>query len=491
MYNRIIVLALLLAIVGVAVVTADEEPVLVAPPSPEQYAELERNWQQLDDTDAEECVGATDNLLRNPSFEGQYDSYTPPVVIPDCPWGICMSAQVAPDWTPYWRSHDENDPSHIYRMPEWKAATTDFTDPPRVRSGEQAQQWFTFYGTHEAGIYQQVEDITPGNTYCLSIWGHAWSSNGGAYTDLNSHGYLNQQIGIDPTGGTDYNSPNIVWTSPRTQYDHYGLFKLEVAAQSDKLTVFFHSEPLWAWKHNDVYYDDAILVSIEPPAPTTLVPSQSEFSFSAETEFPISQTLDPITLDFTPAYNGLAWTAQMIPDGDFAPTLSNTSGATGEGTTVSFDSTGLPAGTYKAQVEFRSNMENAVNNPTYVDINLTVTQSPARFEMGSLVSSIVDDDAPQTVTANVLVNIKNGASATWTAEAEAAAWLQLLTSSGSNGDLMQLSLDGSGLSIGTYSATVTLTGHGATYSDDSQTLTVQLVVSEEVYQYYAPILHNR
>ena len=113
MYNRIIVLALLLAIVGVAVVTADEEPVLVAPPSPEQYVELERNWQQLDDSDVEECVGATDNLLRNPSFEGQYDSYTPPVVIPDCPWGICMSAQVAPEWTPYWRSHDENDPSHI------------------------------------------------------------------------------------------------------------------------------------------------------------------------------------------------------------------------------------------------------------------------------------------------------------------------------------------------------------------------------------------
>ncbi|MGB1253139.1 MAG: hypothetical protein ACPG8W_21180 [Candidatus Promineifilaceae bacterium] len=490
MYNRIIVLAFLLALTCVAVVTANEEPVSVDPPSPAQYEALERNWRQLDDSDVEECAGATDNLLHNPSFEGAYDSYTPPVLIPDCPWGICMSAQMAPEWTPYWRSHDENDESHIYRMPEWKAASTAFTNPVRVRSGERAQQWFTFYGTHQAGIYQQVEGITPGNSYCLSIWGHAWSSNGGSYTDPNSHGFLNQQIGIDPTGGTDYTSSNVIWTAPRTQYDYYGLFKLVVPAEADKLTVFFHSEPLWAWKHNDVYFDDAILVSVEAPAPTALAVSHSSFSFSAETEFPTQITTDLITIDFTPAYSGLEWTASIIPDGNFAPTLSTISGKTGESTAITLNSAGLAAGNYTARVMFQSNANNTVNDPNYVDINLTVTHSPARFAMGSTnMGGITEHGVPQTLIAQLPVPIKNWENATWTAtDLHSPSWMTLLTPSGNNGEPLKVSLNSSNLPIGTYTATVLLTGHNAVYNDSTQEITVTLIVVEKVKKSYLPLI---
>lgn len=487
-HNRMIVLALLLALVGVAVATASEDPVLVPPPTATEYAELERNWQQLDDTNVEECVGATDNLLINPSFEGEYDSYTPPVLIPDCPWGICMSAQMADGWTPYWKSHDNDGPSHLYRMPEWKAATTHFTNPPRVRSGERAQQWFTFYSTHQAGIYQQIEGAIPGNNYCLSVWGHAWSSNGGSYTDPSNHGFLNQQIGIDPTGGTDYTSSNIIWTSPRTQYDEYGLFKLTVPAESDKLTVFFHSEPLWAWQHNDAYYDDAILVSLEAPEPATMVVSPESLWFSAETEFPLNRTSDPINIRFTPAYD-LSWTASILPDGAFAPTLTRTSGKSSDTTSVQLDTTELVPGSYKAQIEFRSSAEDTINSPSYVDINLTVTQSPARFDIGSAtMGSIVDDDVPQTVTLNLPIRIKNADAATWTATSDGTWWMQLQTPSGNNGSLLQVDVASHGLPVGVHTATVTLTGHNADFRNQSQDVTISLVVAEEVSRVYVPVV---
>jgi hypothetical protein len=55
-------------------------------------------------------------------------------------------------------------------------------------------------GTFKAGIYTQVE-VTPGAGYRASI---AW----GAPNAPDTYG---RQLGIDPTGGTDPNSPAIIW----------------------------------------------------------------------------------------------------------------------------------------------------------------------------------------------------------------------------------------------------------------------------------------
>ena len=249
-----LVLLLALSVVATYFVAADEVPSVPPMPDPDsaEYAEASATILSLatvnnPDDEPQECTGSTPNLLNNPSFEGHYSDFVPNPPIPDCPWGVCFSAQMAPGWTPYWQSHnDAVDEGWEMLMPEYKAATADFTNPPRVRSGQFAQQLFTFYATHRAGIYQQVYNVTPGQTYCLSVWGHSWSSHDdGTFTDPANHGFLNQRIGIDPYGGNAWSSSNIVWTPPVTQYDEYGLFKLEVEAQSNTLTVFFNSQPLW------------------------------------------------------------------------------------------------------------------------------------------------------------------------------------------------------------------------------------------------------
>lgn len=206
------------------------------------------------------CPGT--NLLINPSFEGVFSAYNPPGGHPSCPWGPCMTAQVAAGWTPWWRIHNENDPEYIMRMPEFKPAEAYFTNPDRVRSGERAQQYFTFYSTHEAGLLQQATAVV-GERYCLSVWGHSWSAQDSddAWSGP-EQGELHQKVGIDPTGGTDWLSPHIVWSDPglgRIQSDLYGEFVTTAVAQNNIITIFLYSQPRWAVKHNDVYWDDARL----------------------------------------------------------------------------------------------------------------------------------------------------------------------------------------------------------------------------------------
>jgi hypothetical protein len=252
-----VVVALLWLGMGLAAAARPSASVVALAPAPEPTT-----------TEEEEalCVGV--NLLTNPSFEGPYSSYDPPPNFPDCPFGICTTAQMAAGWTPYWRSHNPADPEWIMRMPEYKPAELWHVNPDRVRHGSRAQQLFTFWGTHEAGFYQRVA-VQPGASYCFSIWGHSWSTMDDETYSGPETGQLVQKIGIDPTGGTNWQSSAIVWSGEREQYDVYGLFEVEAVAQASAVTVFVYSQPSWAVKHNDVYWDDARLT---PPMKRFYIP---------------------------------------------------------------------------------------------------------------------------------------------------------------------------------------------------------------------------
>ena len=91
-------------------------------------------------------------------------------------------------------------------------------------------------GTFKAGIWTQVR-VTPGSGYRASI---AW----GAPNDPANFG---RQLGIDPTGGTDPNSPNVIW-GPMHFGDgrllNYPLgegpnIDIKARAVGDTVTVFF------------------------------------------------------------------------------------------------------------------------------------------------------------------------------------------------------------------------------------------------------------
>jgi len=174
--------------------------------------------------------------------------------------------KVADGWIPWW---DED-----ARRPEFKAATLDI-DPRRVRSGNSAQQWFTLYDTHTAGIYQRVSGIPVGKTLVFEAWVQAFSSNADDFDQ--SNGRYRMRIGIDPYGGIDPESPDVVWSNDGSAiqpYDSYFYLQVETPARSDRVTVFVWGQAEWALKHNDAYVDDTRLYAVDGDGdpPSTPVP---------------------------------------------------------------------------------------------------------------------------------------------------------------------------------------------------------------------------
>ena len=306
------------------------------------------------------------NLLVNPSFEGQYSSYIPPGGHPDCPLGICQTVQMASGWTPWWVSHDGDDPNWIIRNPEYKPAAP---WENRIHEGDNAQQYFTFHSTHRAGFYQRVS-AQAGKQYRFTIWGQAWvSSNDNPDT---SDVPVIQRIGIDPKGGTDWESSNVVWSPAHQQHDEFGLFTVCAVARSSHITVFTFSEPEWPGKHNDVYWDDAQLITYNEPCQLGMqVNSPQTVGQLSEVDNPETKS-QPISI-ILPKEPGIVWEAKIEAGGTLTPTLSAPSGSSAEPLVVTIDSTGFPIGNYGTSLSVIST-PGVPGSPTTIPVKLTVVE---------------------------------------------------------------------------------------------------------------------
>jgi LysM repeat protein len=261
------------------------------------------------------------NLLQNPGFEGDY-----------FPWFGINEVQVAHGWTPWWRQRTEADPPAFFFKPEYKQANG-YIFPNRVHSGVAAQQWFTFHATHEAGMYQQVFGVTPGTRYRFTIWAQVWSSTEDNASVSVNPAYPNLQAGIDVTGGWNPWAGTVVWSGTAASYDSWGQLGVEAVAQSDVITVFMRSNPNWPVKHNDVYWDDAVLVAVgvggEPIPPTaTLAPPPSPTATAAGAPALTATPTAPPPPTPTCAPAPEDWVAYRVQRGDTLYALATRSGTT-------------------------------------------------------------------------------------------------------------------------------------------------------------------
>ena len=226
--------------------------------------------------------GAGPNLLVDGGFESLF------------PWplqGGAGDVYVAPGWQAYYL---ESAPSYVQPPSNcsdtpirpacyWMRPRFNYVDSAafanRVHSGVLAQKYFSDGRMHEAGLMQRVTGLKPGTTLRFSIFMQAWqcfdaNACGAKGIRSDQPGNMHLRVGLDPTGGMDPFSSNVVWSGEQAAFDRWVEFAVQATAKADAVTVFTHSRAEWdfARQNNEVYLDDASLVvasgagAVAPPS---------------------------------------------------------------------------------------------------------------------------------------------------------------------------------------------------------------------------------
>jgi hypothetical protein len=159
------------------------------------------------------------------------------------------SLTVAESWAPWWLDADEKGPNWQNRRPVFDRITLD---------NQPAQQVSTPWGTHTAGLWQQVPSA-PGNEYELTVEGQAWSSDDPKPGSRLEASDVNLQIGIDPSGGLDPESPLIVWSDLYQPLSHWQTLRLVAEAETDVITIYLKSSPTLPKRQQTIFWRNAFL----------------------------------------------------------------------------------------------------------------------------------------------------------------------------------------------------------------------------------------
>lgn len=185
------------------------------------------------------------NLLENGDFEGGFvelDGAEP--------------RNVAESWTPWHIAPSDTSPSFANHEPNYDEET----DRIRLDEAGKAQKYFTLFATHQGGIYQEVDSLTSGTTYRFSVYAYVWSSSFEDVDVSEDPGDVVVRVGIDPNGGADGDSEDIIWSTAATFfYDAYRQYAVIATAESSSVTVFVESTVGEPRANNYIYLDDAVL----------------------------------------------------------------------------------------------------------------------------------------------------------------------------------------------------------------------------------------
>ncbi|PJF44829.1 MAG: hypothetical protein CUN55_01975 [Phototrophicales bacterium] len=229
----------------------------------------------------------SENLLTNPGFEGEFIAI-----------GGDNTLRVAEGWQPWHLPPPPNSDGSTNLRPDYQPAP-----PTRVRSGDAAQQYDTFFATHTGGIYQQVT-LPQTGTVTFSVWVYPYSSL--SFEDINQSidpQGLEVSVGIDPNGGTDGDSNTIIWSEPVEYYDEYRELTVSTTAAGTTITVFVRSTVEGAAGLHQVFVDDASLTLVpgEGPAPESTATVVTETPEVTTTSEPVQTEETATSVATTPA----------------------------------------------------------------------------------------------------------------------------------------------------------------------------------------------
>jgi LysM repeat protein len=188
-------------------------------------------------------ASAQNNLLQNPGFEGDY-----------APFNGDVQRVVAPGWTPWNIARKSGEPSWANITPQY------LPSDQRVRGGQRAQEFYELYATFTGGVFQQV-NVANGARVRFSAFVSVWSTELDDPSKSERPATLSIQVGIDPTGGTNPESAQVVWGAAQTFYDEYRELVVETSAAGQRVTAYVRAIINDPVRHNHVYVDDASLTA--------------------------------------------------------------------------------------------------------------------------------------------------------------------------------------------------------------------------------------
>jgi hypothetical protein len=203
------------------------------------------------------------NFLTNPgleSFDAAYDYYDG------------HPLQVAQNWTAFTQSGVT--PKYMTNE-EWASMSGGAAE--HLEGAYSQMYWET--GAFAAGIYQQVS-VTPGTDYAaqakiLTIW-----ETSATHTDDK----MLKQVGIDPNGGTNPNSLDIVWGPAEGKDVQWQSAKTSTTAISSTVTLFVlvTSEASSHPSLRNQVFVDAVVLTEAPHANATSPALSTDLSFTVE-----------------------------------------------------------------------------------------------------------------------------------------------------------------------------------------------------------------
>ena len=186
-----------------------------------------------------------ENLLTNPGFEDEFVAHAD--VAPQ---------NIAAGWNAWHIAREETSPAYANHAPYYDMETA----RTRGDAPGKAQVYFNQYATHQGGIYQQVDSLTVGANYRFSIYAWVWSSIGQDWDISEQPGNVSVRVGIDPAGGADATSEEIIWSITAVfLYNAFYQYSVIAEAESATITVFVESTIGVPVANNYIYLDDAVL----------------------------------------------------------------------------------------------------------------------------------------------------------------------------------------------------------------------------------------
>ena len=256
---------------------------------------------------------------------------------------------------------------------------------------------------------------------------------------------------------------------------------LAVGTYVDTITV----SAIGATGSPDLVFDTLRITAAPPPLVLAVSPGSRNVAVQQGSAAPSDNAT--VTLSGTGAASAV-WTATKRK----AWTTLTTAGGTGSGTVAwSRNATGLAVGTYVDTITVSA--IGATGSPDLVFDTLRITAAPPPLVLavspGSRNVAVQQGSAAPSDNATVTLSGTGAASAVWTAT-KRKAWTTLTTAGGTGSGTVAWSRNATGLAVGTYVDTITVSAVGATGSPDLVFDTLRITAPPPVVLAISPTSRN-